>query len=62
MNAKNVLTPNNGWNWSSVVAAEQRARSPACPTGLGYSGATGRLALINTPEYPQKNLYHHEHR
>jgi hypothetical protein len=58
MNAKNVLTPNNGWNWSSVVAAEPAGTLSSLPTPAWVtSGATGRLALINTPEYPQKNLY-----
>ncbi len=58
MKAKNVLVPNSGWNWNSVVAAEPAGLLSGLPTPAWVSqGATGRVALINTPEYPQKNLY-----
>ncbi len=58
MNAKNVLTPNNGWSWGAVAAAEPSGLLSGLPTPAWVSsGATGRLALNNTPEYPQKNLY-----
>jgi hypothetical protein len=58
MKAKNVLTPNNGWSWDSVAASEPAGLLSSLPTPAWITqGATGRLALINTPEYPQKNLY-----
>ncbi|MGA2169018.1 MAG: TonB-dependent receptor [Terracidiphilus sp.] len=58
LNAKNVMTPNTGWSWGSVVAAEPAGLLSSLPTPAWLTqGATGRLALINTPEYPQKNLY-----
>ena len=62
LNAKNVLTPNNGWTWSGVVDYEQANNGVATLGALPIpawvtQGATGRVALINTPEYPQKNLY-----
>jgi hypothetical protein len=58
MNAKNVLTANSGWNWSSVAAAEPAGLLSGLPTPAWVTqGATGRVALINTKEYPQKNLY-----
>jgi hypothetical protein len=56
MNAKNVLTPGNGWAWSQVVAAEPELASLPAPAWLSQ-GAAGRVALIGTKEYPQKNLY-----
>jgi hypothetical protein len=58
LNAKSVLAPNNGWTWGSVVASEPAGLLSSLPTPAWVSqGATGRLALINTQEYPQKNLY-----
>ena len=56
MNAKNVLTANGGWSWSQVVAAVPALAGLPAPAWLSQ-GATGRVALIGTPEYPQKNLY-----
>lgn len=56
LKAKNVLSPGNGWAWSQVVAAEPELASMPAPAWLS-EGATGRVALIGTPEYPQKNLY-----
>jgi hypothetical protein len=56
MNAKNVLTPNGGWNWSQVTGAEPGLAGLANPAWISQ-GATGRVALIGTQEYPQKNLY-----
>ncbi len=45
------------WNWSQVTLQRSRI-SPASvhPQWLSQ-GATGRVALLNTKEYPQKNLY-----
>lgn len=58
MNAKNVLSPNSGWTWNSVAAAEPAGLLSGLPTPAWVTqGATGRVALINTKEYPQKNLY-----
>ena len=58
LKAKNVLAPTNGWNWGSVVSSEPAGLLSSLPTPAWVSqGATGRIALINTPEYPQKNLY-----
>ena len=56
MNAKNVLTPNSTWNWGQVTSAEPGLTSLPQPAWLSQ-GATGRVVLLNTPEYPQKNLY-----
>jgi Carboxypeptidase regulatory-like domain len=56
MNAKNVLTPNAGWNWGQVTAAVPGLANLPQPAWLSQ-GATGRVALLGTPEYPQKNLY-----
>jgi hypothetical protein len=56
MKAKNVLTPDSSWAWNQVVAAEPALSSLPAPAWLSQ-GATGRVALIGTPEYPQKNLY-----
>jgi len=55
-NAKNVLTPNAGWDWSQVTAAVPGLDGLGLPQWV-TAGATGRTALVNTPEYPQKNLY-----
>jgi hypothetical protein len=56
MNAKNVLTPNTGWDWSQVTAAVPGLAGLPQPAWLSQ-GATGRVVLLGTPEYPQKNLY-----
>jgi carboxypeptidase family protein len=56
LNAKNVLTPNGNWGWNQVVAAEPELAGMPQPAWL-TQGATGRVALLGTPEYPQKNLY-----
>ena len=56
MTAKNVLTPNSDWNWGQVTAAVPGLASIGTPAWL-TQGATGRLALNNTPEYPHKGLY-----
>jgi hypothetical protein len=55
LKAKNVLTPNSTWNWGQVTAAEP-ALGGSQPAWLAQ-GATGRVALLDTKEYPQKNLY-----
>lgn len=56
INAKNVLTPNSTWNWGQVTSAEPGLTSLQQPAWLSQ-GATGRVVLLNTPQYPQKNLY-----
>ena len=56
MNAKNVLTANGSWNWGQVTASVPGLDGLGNPAWLSH-GATGRVALIGTPEYPQKNLY-----
>jgi hypothetical protein len=56
MKAKNVLTPDSTWNWGQVTAAEPGLAGMPNPAWL-TQGATGRVALLGTKEYPQKNLY-----
>ncbi|HEX7361785.1 MAG TPA: carboxypeptidase-like regulatory domain-containing protein [Bryobacteraceae bacterium] len=56
MGAKNVLTPNAGWDWGQVVAAVPALANLPQPAWLSQ-GATGRVVLLDTPEYPQTNLY-----
>ena len=56
LNAKNVLQPNGNWNWGQVTSAVPELANLPNPAWL-TQGATGRVALIGTPEYPQKNLY-----
>ncbi len=56
MNAKNVLTPNSGWSWAQVQATVPGLANYPQPEWL-TTGATGRVVLLDTPEYPQKNLY-----
>ena len=56
MNAKNVLTANSGWDWSQVTSAVPGLANLPEPAWLSQ-GATGRVVLLDTPEYPQKNLY-----
>lgn len=56
MAAKNVLAPNAGWNWNQVVAAVPGLANLPQPAWLSQ-GATGRVVLLDTPEYPQKDLY-----
>jgi len=56
MHAKNVLTPNSTWNWDQVTSAVPGLAALPQPAWLSQ-GATGRVVLLNTPEYRQKNLY-----
>lgn len=56
INAKNVLTANSGWDWGQVTAAVPGLANLPQPAWLSQ-GATGRVALLNSPEYPQQNLY-----
>jgi hypothetical protein len=56
ISAKNVLTPNAGWDWSQVTSAVPGLAGLPRPAWLSQ-GATGRVVLLHTPEYPQKNLY-----
>ena len=54
--AKNVLKSNAGWDWSQVTTAVPELAGLPSPAWLSQ-GATGRDVLLDTPEYPQKNLY-----
>jgi hypothetical protein len=56
LNAKNVLSANGDWNWNQVLNAEPGLANLPAPAWLSQ-GATGRVALLDTPEYPEKNLY-----
>lgn len=56
LHAKNVLTANSGWGWGQVTSSVPGLANLPAPAWLSQ-GATGRVALIGTPEYPQKNLY-----
>jgi carboxypeptidase family protein len=56
INAKNVLTPNSGWDWSQVTSQVPGLDALPQPAWISQ-GATGRIVLLHTPEYPQKNLY-----
>jgi len=56
LNAKNVLAANSSWNWGQVTNAVPGLAGLATPQWLS-EGATGRVALLGTKEYPQKNLY-----
>ena len=56
INAKNVLQANGDWNWSQVTAAVPGLAGLPVPGWL-TQGATGRAVLLDTKEYPQKNLY-----
>lgn len=56
INAKNVLTPNAGWGWGQVTSQVPGLGALPDPAWISQ-GATGRIVLLNTPEYPQKNLY-----
>ena len=56
MKAKNVLTANGSWNWGQVTGAVPGLAGLPNPQWLS-EGATGRVALLGTKEYPQKNLY-----
>ena len=55
-NAKNVLTPNSGWSWAQVQASVPGLSNYSDPSWL-TQGASGRVVLLDTPQYPQKNLY-----
>jgi hypothetical protein len=56
MSAQNVLKPNAGWDWSQVTAAVPGLSNLGLPQWV-KQGAQGRVVLLDTPEYPQKNLY-----
>ncbi len=56
INAKNVIQANSSWNWSQVTSAEPGLAGRPTPQWL-IQGATGRTVLLDTKEYPQKNLY-----
>ena len=56
INAKNVLTPNSSWGWGQVTSATPGLAALPPPAWL-TQGATGRVVLLHSPEYPQKNLY-----
>ena len=54
--AKNVLTANSDWNWGQVASAVPGLDALAQPNWV-TNGTQGRVVLLDTPEYPQKNLY-----
>lgn len=56
INAKHVLQPNGSWDWSQVTDQEPGLTGLPSPAWLSQ-GATGRVALLDTKEYPQKNIY-----
>src|SRR5579863_4592376 len=56
INAKNVLSANSDWSWNQVTSAVPGLAGLPQPAWL-TQGATGHVALLGTPEYPQKNLY-----
>lgn len=56
LDAKNVLSANSDWAWSQVTSAVPGLSGLPSPQWLS-EGATGRVALLGTKEYPQKNLY-----
>lgn len=56
INAKNVLSPNSSWNWAGVTGQEPGLGSLPSPQWLSQ-GASGRIVLLDTKEYPQTNLY-----
>jgi hypothetical protein len=56
INAKNVLTPNSTWDWSQVTSQVPGLGALPQPAWISQ-GATGRIVLLHTPDYPQKNLY-----
>jgi hypothetical protein len=56
INAKNVLSANSGWNWSQVTGQEAGLSSLPTPQWI-TQGTSGRIVLLDTKEYPQKNLY-----
>jgi hypothetical protein len=56
LNAKNVLSANANWDWGQVTEAVPGLAGLSSPQWLSQ-GATGRVALLGTKEYPQKNLY-----
>ncbi len=56
LDATHVLNPNANWAWNQVTAGEPGLAGLPAPAWLSQ-GATGRVALLGTPEYPQTNLY-----
>lgn len=56
INAKNVLQSNSSWDWSQVTSQVPELAGLPNPGWLSQ-GPTGRVALLDTKEYPQKNLY-----
>ncbi len=56
LNAHDVLTHNAGWDWNQVTAAVPGLSSLGLPQWV-TQGANGRVVLLDTPEYPQENLY-----
>ncbi|HEX3820406.1 MAG TPA: carboxypeptidase-like regulatory domain-containing protein [Candidatus Sulfotelmatobacter sp.] len=54
---KNVLDPIPSWNWGQVTSAVPGLSSLAQPGWL-TQGTTGQVVLLNSPEYPDKTLYH----
>ena len=56
LNAKNVLQPNNGYNWAATVASIPGLSNLPTPDWV-TQGPAGQFVLLDTPEHPQKNLY-----
>ena len=56
INARNVLNPISSWNWGQVTSVIPGLSSSPQPGWL-MQGTTGRVVLLNSPEYPQKNSY-----
>lgn len=57
INARNVLDPISSWNWGQVTSQVPGLASLPQPGWL-TQGTTGQVVLLNTPEHPQKTLYH----
>lgn len=57
-NVQHVLNPNSGWDWSQVTSSVPGLASLGLPQWLNSpAGASGQTVLLNSPEYPQKNIY-----
>lgn len=56
LNAKNVLQPNNGYNWAATIASIPGLSNLPIPDWV-TQGPAGQFVLLDTPEHPQKNLY-----
>lgn len=57
INARNVLSPISTWNWGQVTSQVPGLAALPQPGWL-TQGTTGQVVLLNTPEHPQRTLYH----